>query len=352
MVIYAKGSDPEALERSSRLLREYSRECERTRADAGSAVRALEGHWGGGDLQALTERWPAADAQLAQLGGQLGDLSRRLSANARQQRGASAPVADVHSMSATAGAATPGSPSVGHTDPRPEKHWWDTLGDKAGDAAAWTYNHTVVPTVNGLANVGQAMVEHPEDVLAMALGAGAIVLGAGGEVGGVALDATGVGAVAGVPINIASAGLIATGVATMAAGGGDLLNNASKNDNQVLDEAKGPSESKPQPGDRIPDENRPSTAGDGWEGRVSDNGKGEVWQKPENVNAPPGTPKNANSVRIMDGTERYPDGYVRFYNEHGQPLKLDGKPGANNSPDTHVPVRPDGTYDIPAGWNP
>jgi hypothetical protein len=87
-------------------------------------------------------------------------------------------------------------------------------------------------------------------------------------------------------------------------------------------------------------------------GRVSDNGKGEVWQKPENVNAPPGTPKNANSVRIMDGTERYPDGYVRFYNEHGQPLKLDGKPGANNSPDTHVPVRPDGTYDIPAGWNP
>ena len=244
------------------------------------------------------------------------------------------------------------SPTVGHTTPRPEQHWWDKAADALGDAGAWTYNHTVVPTVNGLADVGQAMVEHPEDVLSMALGAGAIVLGAGGEVGGVALDATGVGAVAGVPINIASAGLIATGAVAMTAGAGDLASNASKNDNHVLNEATGPSESKPQPGDRMPDDQRPSTAGSSWEGRVADNGKGEVWQNPENVNAPPGTPKNANSVRLMDGTDTYPDGYVRFYNEHGQPVRLDGKPGANNSPDTHIPVRPDGTYDLPAGWNP
>ena len=206
--------------------------------------------------------------------------------------------------------------------------------------------------MNGLADVGQAMVEHPEDVLSMALGAGAIVLGVGGEVGGVALDATGVGAVAGVPINIASAGLIATGVAAMAAGGGDLVNHASQNDHHVLSEAKGPGEGRPQPGERVPDEQRPSTAGTSREERVAENGKGEVWQNPENVDAPPGTPKNANSVRIMEGTDRYPDGYVRFYNEQGQPLGLDGKPGANKSPDTHVPVRPDGTYDIPAGRSP
>lgn len=355
MVIFAKGSDPEALERSSRVLLECSRECERARTDASGAVRALDAQWGGADLQALRGRWPAADAQLAQLGTHLGDLSRRLSGNARQQRGASASGAGVAPTSAPGGSPAgppPSVPTVGHTRPRPQEHWWDKVGDALGDAGAGIYNHTVVPAVNGLADVGQAMVEHPEDLLSMALGAGGIVLGSGGEVGGVALDATGVGAVAGVPINVASAGLIATGAAAMAAGAGDLFDNASKNDNHVLSEARGPGESKPQPGDRMPDDQRPSTAGSSWEGRVAENGKGEVWQKPENVNAPAGTPKNANSVRIMDGTDRYPDGYVRFYNEHGQPVKLDGKPGANNSPDTHMPVRPDGTYDIPAGWNP
>lgn len=354
MVIYAKGSNPEALERSSRLLLDYSRECERARGEASNAIRALEGHWGGGDFQALRGRWPAADAQLAQLGTHLGELSRRLSTNAQQQRGASAPAA-----AGPGGGPGPTpmptptpTPTVGHTEPRPQQHWWDKAGGVLGDAGAWTYNHSVVPTVNALADVGQAMVEHPEDVLSMALGAGAIVLGAGGEVGGVALDATGVGAVAGVPINIASAGLIATGAVAMTVGAGDLASNASKNDNRVLNEAKGPSEGKPQPGDRVPDEQRPSTSGGSWEGRVANNGKGEVWQNPENVNAPPGTPKNANSVRIMEGTERYPDGYVRYCDENGNPLKLDGRPGPDKSPETHFPIRPDGTYDIPAGWNP
>ena len=52
----------------------------------------------------------------------------------------------------------------------------------------------------------------------------------GGEAGGVALDATAVGAVAGVPINVASAGLIVTGVGTALAGAGLLMNAASGDD--------------------------------------------------------------------------------------------------------------------------
>lgn len=71
-----------------------------------------------------------------------------------------------------------------------------------------------------------------------------------------------------------------------AAGAGELARHASENANRVLNEARGPSESKPQPGDRMPDGAGPSTAGSSWVGRVAHNFKGEVWQNPENLNTP------------------------------------------------------------------
>ncbi|TCO60983.1 hypothetical protein [Actinocrispum wychmicini] len=61
----------------------------------------------------------------------------------------------------------------------------------------------------------------------MATGVAEMVVGAGGEVGGVALDATGVGAVAGVPLNIASAAVIAQGAVSTAAGAGTLMHAMS-----------------------------------------------------------------------------------------------------------------------------
>lgn len=79
----------------------------------------------------------------------------------------------------------------------------------------------------------------------------------------------------------------------------------------------------------------------GWQARVADNGKGRVWQQP-------GATGNANSVRVMESTESYPNGYVRFYNEQGQPIGLNGKPGPNS--ETHIPRGPDGTYELPEGW--
>jgi hypothetical protein len=243
-------------------------------------------------------------------------------------------------------------PPVGHTTPRHRRSWWESALDTAGDVGAAAYNHTVVPLVNGAADLGQAMVEHPADVAGLLLGGGMIVLGGSGEVGGVALDATGVGAVVGVPINIAAAGLIAAGAGIVAMSAGDLGSNAAKNDNHVLDEAQGPSSARPKPGDPLPESARPDTAGRGWEGRVADNGRGEVWQNPENINAPPGTPANANSLRIMEPDAQNPNGYVRFYNEHGQPVTVEGKPGGRTDPATHIPIRPDGTYDVPRGWNP
>jgi hypothetical protein len=46
----------------------------------------------------------------------------------------------------------------------------------------------------------------------------------------------------------------------------------------------------------------------------------------------------------------YTYGYTRFYNAAGQPLRLDGRPGTEA--ETHIPIRPDGSYDLPRGWNP
>lgn len=44
------------------------------------------------------------------------------------------------------------------------------------------------------------------------------------------------------------------------------------------------------------------------------------------------------------------DGYVRFYNEHGQPIGLDGLPGSRAA--THIELSVDGSYPIPEGWGP
>jgi YD repeat-containing protein len=77
-----------------------------------------------------------------------------------------------------------------------------------------------------------------------------------------------------------------------------------------------------------------------WAPRVADNGKGIVYQKP-------GAVGNTNSVRIMEPTPKYPDGYARVYNGegNGQPIDVFGQPGPQ--PATHIPE----TYQGPwPGW--
>ncbi|MFF1300999.1 MULTISPECIES: RHS repeat-associated core domain-containing protein [unclassified Streptomyces] len=86
---------------------------------------------------------------------------------------------------------------------------------------------------------------------------------------------------------------------------------------------------------------RPTGVGDDWVARTADNGKGMVWQKP-------GSTGNSDMLRVMNPTGMYPNGYVRFTNKHGQPIGLDGKPGSKAA--THIPMNPDGTYPLPAGW--
>lgn len=97
-----------------------------------------------------------------------------------------------------------------------------------------------------------------------------------------------------------------------------------------------------KPGDPLKPKDRPDAAGDDWEGRVANDGKGEVWQRP-------GATKNSDMLRIKDPDANNPHGSVRFYNDKNQPIGLDGKPG--NNAHTHIPIRPDGTFPTPKGWN-
>ena len=86
---------------------------------------------------------------------------------------------------------------------------------------------------------------------------------------------------------------------------------------------------------------RPAGVADDFVSQAANNGKGTVWR-------PPGSTGNAGTVRIMEPTAQYPNGYVRFYNEGGQPIGLNGNPGPRSV--THIPLNPDGTYPIPKGW--
>ncbi|WP_108718364.1 putative T7SS-secreted protein [Miniimonas sp. S16] len=116
-----------------------------------------------------------------------------------------------------------------------EPSWLDKAGDALGDAATWLGERAYdvsAAVVNSVASFGNAMIEHPGETAAFLGGIALMVLGGTGEVGGVALDATGVGALAGVPINIAAAGVIAAG-ATMTAAATTSLAQHAGSDSRV-----------------------------------------------------------------------------------------------------------------------
>jgi hypothetical protein len=80
--------------------------------------------------------------------------------------------------------------------------------------------------VNDAASLGNAMVQDPGHVLEVLGGAGLTVLSGGGEVGGFLLDATGLGAVAGLPLNAVSAAGIVSGVGLAGVGVAGILGDA------------------------------------------------------------------------------------------------------------------------------
>ncbi|GCD44273.1 putative T7SS-secreted protein [Streptomyces paromomycinus] len=118
------------------------------------------------------------------------------------------------------------------TEAAPERPgFWSEVGDFFSDVGDGLMDGAKV-VVNDLASFGNAMIQHPGDSAAMAGGMLLAGVSAGGEALGVALDATGVGAVAGVPLNAVSAAGIATGVGLVGVGAMDLAQHA-KSDSAV-----------------------------------------------------------------------------------------------------------------------
>jgi hypothetical protein len=149
-------------------------------------------------------------------------------------------------LTAAAGAATA---AVGRArDQAPHKpgfwskvaHFFEGLGhdaEKAGPAA-----------VDGLASFGNAMINNPMADLGMVGGALLAGVSAVGDGAGLALDATGVGAIVGVPVNaITTAGVVA-GAGLMMASAGDLAGHAADDDHvDPVNADSGPGDTSPSP---------------------------------------------------------------------------------------------------------
>ncbi|WP_327296317.1 MULTISPECIES: hypothetical protein [unclassified Streptomyces] len=99
----------------------------------------------------------------------------------------------------------------------------------------WFQKYISDPVEHGIEDVGGFMSSvfswrNMLDAGSVALGAFLMAAGAGMEVGGGALDITGVGALVGVPVNIAGVAVIGTGGALALAGFGDFMTRMSDGD--------------------------------------------------------------------------------------------------------------------------
>ncbi|MEV0193606.1 putative T7SS-secreted protein [Kitasatospora purpeofusca] len=81
--------------------------------------------------------------------------------------------------------------------------------------------------VEDVASVGNALIHDPGAAVEIAGGLAIAAAGAGGEVLGAGLDLTGAGAVVGVPVNVLSAGVIATGLGMAGVGASGIAEDAA-----------------------------------------------------------------------------------------------------------------------------
>lgn len=88
-MLYRKGADPEALDRTARELTACAGELEGIRANGTRALAVIGRSWGGADAEAAQQSWRSTATALSSLGASLDELARRLAENARAQRSAS-----------------------------------------------------------------------------------------------------------------------------------------------------------------------------------------------------------------------------------------------------------------------
>jgi len=103
---------------------------------------------------------------------------------------------------------------------------WDKAGDLLGDVGDALEGVGEV-VASDLASIGNAMVDDLGSTMTVLGGLGLAALGAGEEVGGGLLDATGFGAALGIPINVAAAGQIGLGLSMAGAGMANIMQDAA-----------------------------------------------------------------------------------------------------------------------------
>ncbi|WP_076264089.1 WXG100 family type VII secretion target [Intrasporangium flavum] len=91
MVVYRKGADPDALERSAGQLDRCAGECRAARTAVDHAFGSLGSAWGGGDFEAFRGDWRSSAPSIDALERALHGLGAKLRENAARQRSASGP---------------------------------------------------------------------------------------------------------------------------------------------------------------------------------------------------------------------------------------------------------------------
>lgn len=107
---------------------------------------------------------------------------------------------------------------------------WDKVRHSVGDALS-DVGHTLEDAdetaLTDLASIGNAMAHDAGAVMEILGGIGLATLGAGGEAGGIVLDATGIGALLGVPTAAVSATAIAGGLSLAGLGASTIAHDAA-----------------------------------------------------------------------------------------------------------------------------
>jgi hypothetical protein len=132
-------------------------------------------------------------------------------------------------------------------DKAPKKPgFWAKVGHAFEDVGT-TLENAGADLVNGLASVGNAMVQHPGDMAGLLGGALLTTVSAAGDVAGTVLAATGVGTVPGVALDAISTVGVVGGVTMMAASAGDLGSHAAGDDSVQPIQRGGSGDDVPEP---------------------------------------------------------------------------------------------------------
>lgn len=131
---------------------------------------------------------------------------------------------------------------------------WDKVSHSVGDALS-DVGHALEDVgetaLSDLASIGNAMAHDAGAVMEVLGGIGLATLGAGGEIGGVVLDATGIGALLGVPTAVVSAAAITGGLSLAGLGASTIAHDAAGPDrvNMTSDggRAAGATGTRPRP---------------------------------------------------------------------------------------------------------